>query len=236
MSSISEKSFGARLQKAYDLLTYVLSFLGFAPPREKDKPENLEILLDGIKVKNADVAQGNKAYTEAVSHRQDLFTSSPTSMKKLLSPILNAVVAQFGKKSVEYKMIAAIVKKIRASRVEKAPKPDDPDAKEKVSKSTRSYGSLTQLFNDIVTNLKQLPAYKPVNASITTEALEVLSTSLFESNKAVASTFGVRTKIIAERLAMYADLTDRVGRIKAHTKSHYGVSSNEYTLIKGLQI
>lgn len=234
---MSEKTFGAILQRGYDIHTHTSSYQGFLPPRDEDKPENQKILLDSITEINAGVIKCNDGYTDAVATRQNLFNDSPTSMTKLLALIIGAVVSQYNKNSVEHKLIAGIVKKIRSSRVEKAPKPDDPNAKEKISQSTRSYGSQTQLFNDIITTLGNFtPAYAPSNTAITLTALKALAKSMTDSNAAVASTFGARSKIIENRLAKYKELRESTGRIKAYTKSQYGVGSNEFKLIKGIEI
>ena len=234
MASTSENTFGAKLQRGSSLLTYVKTFEEFSPPRDQDKPDNLKILLDNILDANAKVAKGKQAYTLAVNQRQQMFKNSPASMLKMLSPINGSVVAQYGKDSVEYKLIAAIIKKIRSANIEKAPSnPDASKAEERISRSSRSYGSLTQYFKDIVTNLEQFDDFKPSNMKLSIENLTIFSDSLTEANQAVTLTYGERAKIIATRLALYADLKDRVSRIKGYTKSVYGNKSQEFKLIKG---
>jgi hypothetical protein len=219
------------------LITYVTSFLGFAPPRTEDKPENVTSLLDDIEASNKEVTGNSEAFKKAVDTRQSLFKGRTGSMSKLLAPIMGAIEAQYEKKSVEYKLLLGFVRKIRSSRVEKAPtNPDDADAKAKISASTRSYGSLTQHFDDIITNLEGFTAYKPTNTNITVESLTALSTSMKNANKALDGTFEKRSSAIDKRLALFADLKDRVQRIKAYTKSEYGFDSREFKLIKGIDV
>lgn len=237
MSTNSEKSFGARLRNGNTLVTYTGTFANFSPPREEDKPEQMKVLLTGIEDMNKEVTKASEAYSEAVANRQDVFKNSDDSMTRLLSPILGAVEAQYGKKSVQYKLISAVIKKIRASRVEKAPaNPDDPDAKEKIKNSTRSFGSLTQHFSDIITNLAQYPEYKPDNQKITVEGLTALLAKMKAGNDNVDLTFSKRSDLKAQRIALYDDFRERVGRVKAYAKSTYGNNSKEHKLIKGLVV
>ena len=237
MSSTSEQSFGARLQKGYNINTFTSNFPGYAPPREEETPASMKTFLDNLAGINSSVTKAKEGYTMAVKHRQDLFKEDESSMMKLLALIIGALDAQYGKGSKESTMIASIISRIRASHIEKAPtNPDDPDAKEKISRSARSFGSLTQNFNDIVTNLGEFEDYKPANPLIAITALKALSVSLLESNNNVAATFQARSDLIATRLSMYTELKDRTDRIKGNTKSQYGNNSKEHKLIKGIKI
>lgn len=236
MSSVSERSFGAKLRKAYTMVMYLGTFTNFNPPREEDKSEKLKTHLDDITTMNAEVAKAGETYRMAVAKRQLLFKDDPASMEKLLSPIMGAIESIYGKKSTEYKLISTLIKKLRSSKVEKPPKAEDPQAAAKISRSSRSFGSLTQHFNDIISNLEQFPGYTPANANISIASLKTLSKSLSESNQAVDTAFANRSDVINRRSKMYDDLRDRANRIKAHAKSVYGINSKEFKLIRGLDV
>jgi hypothetical protein len=237
MGSSSERSFGARLQKGYDLQTFIGSFAGYAAPREQETPASMKTLLDSISTANADVTKAKDAYSMTVSQRQKLFKDSETSMTKSLSQIAGAVKAQYGNNSKEAELISGFIARIRSAKVEKLPtNPDDPDAKELVSRSTRSYGAVTQIFSDIVTTLGEFDAFKPANSALTVVSLTALAKSLLESNLSIAGAFQTRSDIIAKRLALYSELTDRSNRIKNNVKSQYGNNSKEHKLVKGIAI
>ena len=95
---------------------------------------------------------------------------------------------------------------------------------------------MTQMFNDIISTVGQFTGYNPTNATIKIAGLQAISTQLTTLNNTVAQKIQVLKTARATRQNLYTDLKDRVQRIKSYVKAQYGLNSNEYKLIKGIQI
>jgi len=237
MSTSSESGFGPRLRNAQDILSYISGFTGYSPPRTQESVAGFGTLLTSIITANTTGATFKNTYAMAVSQRVNAFRGVPGSVEKLLPLIMGATESQFGRSSVEYKSVAAIVKRMRASRLIRPPvDPAHPESAVVVSSSENSYGSMTQFFNDLKTTLTGFTGYNPSNASIKLAALNTLSTALTTLNNAVATALLNLKNARSARTTAYDDLKDRVKRIKAYVKAQYGTSSNEYTLIKGINV
>lgn len=235
MPSQSELSFGARLLRANNLLTYLNNFEGYAPPRENETTSNLEQLLEKIADANEKESFARQNYEMAVVTRHKAFKTDDKSVFKLLAPIRGVVQAQYGKGSKEFKVIDTAVKNIRASKVVKKTVKDS-DVEVSVSTSEQSYGSITQYFTDLVNKLAQLEGYNPSNDTIKKNQLLDFVKDLNAMNKEVALTFHSLRSIKNLRRNLYNELAERVSRIKAYVKGNYGTQSEEYTLIKGMKI
>lgn len=237
MASTSENTFGAKLRRAQDLLTFITGFTGYAPPRTQETVAGITTLINAIVSTNATETSQQENYKAAVDARQAAFSKTTGSIEKLLSPIKGAVEAQYGKKSTEAAAINAIIKKMRATKLTKAPAdPTKPEQEKTISQSERSYGSMTQFFNDIVSNLTQFTAFNPSGNAIKIAALQTTAARLTTLNNAVAQKTQLLKTTRAARQSQYSDLKDRAQRIKAYVKSQYGNTSTEYSLIKRLSI
>jgi hypothetical protein len=237
MASTSETSFGAKLGKAQDLVTYITGFTGYAPPRAQESVASMTTLINSIVAINATESSQQENYKVAVNNRQAAFSKKTGSVDKLLSPIKGAVDAQYGKKSIEATTINAIIKKMRATKLIKVPAdPTKPEQAAAISQSERSYGSITQSFNDIINTLSQFTDYAPTNNTIKVATLQTLATQLTTLNNAVIQKIQPLETTRATRLTQYTDLKDRVQRIKSYVKAQYGNSSTEYNMIKGISI
>lgn len=237
MASTAENTFGARLRRAQDLLNYVQGFTGYAPPREQESIIPLTALINGIVTSNGNESTVEQQYKAAVDARQSAFKGTTTSVEKLLAPIKGAVEAQFGKKSTESVSISAIIKNMRSTKLVKPPvDPNSPTKEKTISQSERSYGSMTQMFNDIISTLGQFDGYNPTNAAIKIDGLQTTATQLTTLNDTIAQKIQVLKTARSSRQSLYTDLKERVQRIKSYVKAQYGINSNEYKLIKGIQI
>jgi hypothetical protein len=237
MASTVENTFGAKLRRAQDLLTYIQGFAGYAPPRAQESVANLTTLINSIVAANANETGIQQQFKAAVDARQANFKGTTTSVEKLLAPIKGAVEAQFGKKSTESVAITTIIKKMRSTKLVKPPvDPNAPAQVKTISQSERSYGSMTQLFNDIISTVGQFAAYNPTNNAIKIAGLQATSTQLTTLNNTIAQKIQVLKTARASRLTLYTDLKDRAQRIKSYVKAQYGINSNEYKLIKGIQL
>lgn len=242
MASTSETTFGARVANAEKISAALKTFTGFVAPTPETSVVNYDALIAALKTKNADVATRKTNYSAAVETRQKLFFKDNDSVLKLLSPISSALRAKLGKTAKPVTDVMALVVKIRGEKKAKPkdPKPADAQAeatKDTVSQSEKSYGSITQTFNDIVTSITTLATdYAPVNANIKLPALNTKLAAITAANTGAANTFALLKTSYVARVNVYDDLSDRTQRIKEQVKSQYGTSSTEYGLIKSLKV
>lgn len=241
MASNSEVTFGARVANAETISTHLKSFTGFVAPTTNTSIPNYDVLIASLKTENTGVATKKANYSAAVETRQKLFFKDKDSVLKTLSPVTSALRSKLGKTAKPVTDIAGLVVKIRGANKEKPkdPKPDEATGtkQDTVSQSERSYGSITQNFNDIVATLATLGTdYAPVNTVHKLPALQTKLTAITTANINATTTYGALKVGFDNRVNFYADLTERTQRIKEAVKSQYGVSSTEYKLIKGLRV
>lgn len=235
MASQSELSFGARLLRANNLLTYLSNFDNYLPPRSEEATEKFGELLKNISAANAKESGLQQKYNMAVSNRHNAFRADALSVFKILALIRGSVQAQYGKDSKEFTLINTAVNNIRVSKIVKKSSKSD-ELETSISKSEQSYGSLTQYFTDLVNKLSQLDSYNPSNTSLQIHSLQQFVEKLNELNQEVASTYHLLKISKNYRRGLYEELSERTNRIKAYIKSNYGTKSEQYTLIKGLRI
>ncbi len=242
MASTSEITFGSRVANAEKISASVKTFVGFVAPTPETTIPNYDALIVSLKTQNGDVATKKTNYSSAVETRQKLFFKNLDSIIKLLSPIASALRAKLGKTAKPVTDLMAIVVKIRGEKKAKPkdPKPTDAqvkETKETVSQSERSYGSITQNFNDIITTLTALGTdYAPAPVTLKLPALNTKLTAITAANIGAANTFALLKTSYATRTNVYDDLSERTQRIKEQVKSQYGNSSTEYKLIKSLKV
>lgn len=237
MVSTSENSFGAKLRKSQDLVTFISGFTNYNPPRKQESVAAMTELISSIIATNATESSQRENYKQAVDSRQTAFSKTKGSVEKLLSPIKGAVESQYGKKSTEASAVNSTIKRMRATKLTKAPSDPTKETQEKtISQSERSYGSMTQFFNDIVNTLTQFPEYDPSSDPIKIAALQETATQLTTLNNNVAQKIQQLNSTRTRRQDLYSELKDRVQRIKSYVKAQYGNNSPEYNLIKGISI
>jgi hypothetical protein len=237
MSSTSEKSFGARLRKFQDAIQFANTWQGFSPPRPEESLIELSKLIDLLIKGNSNEAATELEYSNAITVRQNLFIRKPESIDKLLVPIRGAVEAQFGKQHGTVKNIVGIITKMRNSKLVKLPKDAaNPDAKDAISQSEKSYGSKTQYFSDIVTAIESTQDYTSSNPRLTVAALQDKVNELHTANDLVATNLQKIRTIRSVRDVNYSDLAERMTRLKAYAKSQYGIKSAEYKSLTALGI
>jgi hypothetical protein len=235
--SFTESSFGARLGKARELLIFIQGFQGYNPPRLEENPEHLNQLVEGVSNLNQQVANTLEGYREVTNERQGIFRESPDSVIRILTQVRAAVEAQYGKKSVQSRDLVAIIRKIRGTKITKAPKTLETDQQiASVSVSQLSYGSLTQSFGDLISTMNQFNGFQSSNQSLTIQGLTDKLTTMQTLNNAVATNVQALSVFRSQRITNYDDLKDRVQRIKAYVKAQYGPKSQEYNLIKGIKV
>lgn len=234
MASTSEKTFGSRLTNAQKLATHLATFTDYVPAIPECALDAYDTLITDITATNTALATAFANFATSAEARQQLFSKSPDSMIKRLSPIASYVKALYGKTSKEADLVVALVNKLRGEKTDKYKKDE---TGEWVSQSQRSYGSMTQNFSALIDTLTSFGAtYAPSTDNIKIVKLKALLTQLTTSNEAVTQTYGILKTQQDNRAEQYDTLTTRSSRIKETVKSIYGTSSTEYKLIKGLKI
>lgn len=233
MASTSERSFGARLRHAQDLTAYLSGFVNYNPPRPEETIDSVNTLISNMVAANSEETVVQQTYNGFVTNRYETFRTNDLSLFKILSPIRNSVVAQYGKDSVQYKQIDTIIGKIRSKKLNKVINAEN-YTEAKVSQSEQSYGSSTQFFSDLVNTLSTFPNYNPTRPELKVAQLQVFLASLTDLNNSVAVNYQKLKAAKTVRREFYIDLAARGTRIKAYVKANYGASSSEYGLIKNL--
>jgi hypothetical protein len=237
MKSISEQTYGARLENAKKLFTTISSFANYQASRTEDSLVEFQKLIQDCEKDNNTVATGLSEYTMAVDKRSKAFSNKEANaMDKLLSPIAKAVAGQYDKTSKEYNSIAGIISRMRSQKLEKAPSNPTEDKKETISKSELSYGSKMQNFKDLIATLETFGNFNPVNPAIKIEALKARVTELETLNTAVNAKLAPLTLARGKRKEVFEELSKRTQRIKANVSSQYGNSSDEFKQVKGLKV
>ncbi len=235
MASNRESSFGARLLRAQQLGSYISNFQNYAPPRMEESVSGYSELLNQIVLVNTEEAQLRQQYNTAVTNRINAFRKDEASVIKILPLIRGQILAQYGKNSIEFNQIDRIITNIRDTRITIKPATEStPELK--ISQSEQSYGSLTQYFNELVTNLAQLPGYSPSNPALQIAQLHDFAAQINQMNIEAALRFQLLRDSRNRRRTNYKELKERTLRIKSYSKANYGINASEYTLIKGLQI
>jgi len=235
MTTNRESSFGARLLRAQELATYIGQFQNYAPPRMEESVGSFTELVNQTAWSNTEETQFRQQYNTAVTNRGKAFRKEKGSVLKLLPLIRGQVLAQYGKDSVEFNQIEAIIVNIRDTRIIIKPATENTPEKT-MSQSEQSFGSLTQYFSNLVSNLVQLPGYNPSNPMLQIEYLQNFVAQINQMNIEAAMRFQQLRESRKRRNDNYEMLHDRAQRIKNYVKANYGVDSSEYTLIKSLRI
>ena len=237
MASISENTFGAKLRNAQDLLNIIKGFKDYTPPRDQESVTGLTTLINSIISSNTRLSSVLQQYKSATASRQVAYRGSSTSIDKILAPIKGAVDAQYGKKSTESLSISSAIKSMRATKLLKAPQDPTKETQDKgISQSERSYGSLIQSFSNLISMLGQFRGYNPSNNNLKISGLESTVLQVNTLNNLVIQKFQELKTSQTTRNSLYFDLNERVQRVKSYVKAQYGMTSNEYKMIKGLKI
>jgi hypothetical protein len=258
MNAYSEQSFGARLLRAEELLQHIKTFSNYNPPHTEDSTASIANLLADINEANDKETDEEIAYRDIIEARREAYWTGKESVKKLLSPLRAAVQTQYTKHSPEYEHVLNHIRKLRnhqglskkttvTSEAEganggAAGNGAGENATEEavddtsISHSEQSFGSLHRHFADLVLELKKFQNYNPDNAALKMLALENRVTALYAMNNEAYSHFTALRDQRLERRNLYKELEKRVQSIKAYVLATYGIESNEYATIKGIEV
>jgi hypothetical protein len=251
MSNFSEKSFGARLMRAQNVLTHIQNLSQYNPPEADQGKAAFASFLDDIGEANTTESELEQQYKAKTEARRLAFKENTLSIIKILPQIRGAVEAKFSKKSQEYKMVSSIIAKIRDVKVgneavaenqgqenegEEGGSGEEDNSLDSISKSQQSYGSLLGYFNELVAALSKMNGYAPANAALQVAQLQAFAESLDVLNQNVMQKAYELHEQRKERLGLYRDLSGRVQKIKAYVKSEYGATSDQYEQIRAIEV
>ena len=234
MASISENSFGKRLDNAKALATHIQSFGNYTELNVELSLASLNGKITELSNNNTEVATKLQSYSIAVDAKQKIFTKEPNSIIKIVTPVIANVRSIFGKNSKEAQNVSNLVTKIRGIKVAK---PSVGATTENMSQSERSYGTILQTFSDLIATLDTLGTnYSPANAECSATELKQKRDLASQINTNSIQEFG-QLKIAREsRIVKYEQLSMLCQRFKETVKAQYGTQSTEYKLVKGLKI
>lgn len=233
MSSTTERSFGSRIEKAKKLKTLISGFQNYQPASGEFSMDDFQETINTAEILNPQVATALFNYRQVVALRRDIYTKSPLSIKRIITPINAYQRAKFGKTSATYLTTRLLVLKIRGEKLKTDAKVDT----ETHSISQQSYGSILLNFQNLINDIETLGGlYDPANQTIKLTKLVNLITQAAASNEQVTLAFGVLTPKQDQRIAAFNNLSEKAQRIKAFVQSQYGIDSSEYKLVKGLNI
>ena len=234
MASISENSFGKRLDNAQALATHIQSFGNYTELNAELSVSNLNSKVQELLNNNAEVASKLQSYSMVVDAKQKIFTKESNSIAKIVTPVIANVRSIFGKNSKEAVNIANLVTKIRGIKVAK---PSVGATTENVSQSERSYGTILQTFSDLIVTLETFGGnYSPANSECSATNLKQKRDLATQINTNSIQEYG-QLKIVREsRIVKYDGLSKLCQRLKETVKAQYGTQSTEYKLVKGLKI
>lgn len=240
MSTVSEKTFGARLNNAFSIATVISTLPDYNTDLQELQPANFTAFLNSVANANIQRTDAESAYTNAVAERQNVFRKDNLSIMKLLVPIKSSVQARYGKKSTEFDKITTAIKKMRSAKPVEYNKEDinDPNINivVKVSQSHLSFGSITEAFTDLVQKMQGFPNYDSPRPELTLGALQAKVAQLNSLNRTVDATITNYKLQQKARTNNYVLISERAAKIKALLLSLYGKDSVAYTSVAKLAV
>ena len=234
MASISETSFGKKLENAQALATHLQSFNNYAELNAELSVANLNNKVQELLNNNALVASKLQSYSISVEAKQNIFTKLPNSIAKIVTPVVANVRSIYGKSSKEVEIVSSYISKIRGIKVAKSNVTDEQNA---VSQSERSYGTMLQTFSDLIVALESLGTnYTPANSECSIANLKQKRDLATQFNTTAVEDFGQLKMARETRTTKYEALSALCQRLKETVKAQYGTQSVEYKLVKGLKI
>ncbi|MDN3676034.1 hypothetical protein QWY90_01770 [Flavobacterium paronense] len=235
MNSKSRASFSSRLTEGEKLIEYLNTFTNYNPGEAELTAAAFQTQTTELHAVQEEHTTKHFDYSKAALDRRKLFDKDDESISKLLPPIRANVRGKLGSDSQQYHDIRTLVLKIRGQgrRINIT----ENSKETTISRSEKSYGSQLIYFGDIITLLTKFgDNYKPINDKISLSKLQdLLNNATFATNN-VSQKLAVYKPLIASRQKGFIQLSATAKRIKDMILSQYGLDSNEYKMVKGLNI
>lgn len=230
MASTSERTFAQRYTKARALVEYLNTLPAYAASAVELETSKLSDFLDSIETANSDVASKLSAVQTIRDERFTLYKGDAGLIKRA-AQIRDyiASVLPSGKKARDFSKAQKLVQKMRGKRLTKKPPAGENGVTPKtISVYETSFGSLLGTGRELLEVIKTVPGFNPGNANITVAGFEGFLDTADAKNNSVAQQYEQYDNSVEARGALYADLQDRVTKIKLAIAAQYGKDSNEY--------
>jgi len=237
MVSKVESGFLAKLDKARGLVSMCSEFYNFNPPGLEENPEAMNKIIGRLHDSYISEMGLIDQYQDAVDIRLKAYKFEENSIEELCVPISNTSQAFLGKDSSGFKTINNFIKKIRASKLVKVTiDPNQSDSQNAISNAEKTFEAMLELFAGLVNTLAQFSIYKPSRNDLKVENLKAFIDKVSGLNKSVVSSYNDLSSTRTKRKILYEELKSRIQKIKSYVKSNYGITSDEYNMIKGIRV
>lgn len=233
----SKNSFSSKLRQAQDGASIIKGFKNYTPPRIEESVEGFQAFINIVAQTNQSETNLMKEYRLLVDERQLAFFRESDSVERLFPALKAVIAAQYGKKSVETRVLKTISNRMRYTKVTKIVKDETgTDQERSYGVSEKTFGSMAKNFNDFVTTISGFDSYKPEDELFKLEKLNEILTNVNRLNDAIAEKKSQLQTIKNDRESVYYELSDRWQRIKSYVRGKYGSDSNEYNQIRSINL
>ncbi len=236
--SLKKAGFAERLQRARDMFSILKGFEGYNPPRTEESLEGFQAFIETLVMANKTVTDRNGGKRFKVSDRRDIYFDSVDSVMKMFTNIMLYIKSKYGQKSTEYAILKTIMNKMKTTKIVKsvnAESAGDQNNRKHYNRSDRSFGSLTQYFQDFITTVLKFEGYNPDVEEYRPAGLQELLVKINKLNDEVATHKSELKTVQDERIVLFNELRDRSNRIKFYVKFKYGSDSTEYNQIRSFR-
>jgi len=236
--SLKKAGFAERLQRARDMFSILKGFEGYNPPRTEESLEGFQAFIETLVMANKTVTDRNGGKRFKVSDRRDIYFDSVDSVMKMFTNIMLYIKSKYGQKSTEYAILKTIMNKMKTTKIVKsvnAESAGDQNNRKPYNRSDRSFGSLTQYFQDFITIVLKFEGYNPDVEEYRPAGLQELLVKINKLNDEVATHKSELKTVQDERIVLFNELRDRSNRIKFYVKFKYGSDSTEYNQIRSFR-
>lgn len=234
MPSVSERTYGQRYTKAVGLVEYLKLIPTYSPDNADIEVAAFDTFLSTVQTANETVATKQSELMNDRESRLVLY-KGPEGLIKLCGKVRDYVASidPKGRNAADYKKISKTIMRMRGQRLKKKPDAPTPPVEgstepKKVSVSEQSYGSVLEMGVSVVEVVKAKAGYAPSNAALTVVSLNTFMDNLYAKNRSVLSKAEVYDNAVDVRVNLYADLKQRISKIKFTLASQFGKQSNEY--------
>lgn len=234
MASVSEKTFGQRLQQARNLHALIEGLADYRPSNNDITAESFGSFIDSVDKANSQAVSGNAALSEARNARIEAYHGSAGLVK--FSAMVRDFIASLpgGRTAQAFKNVQRECQKMYNYHKPKKEKPGaEPSKEEKktISKSEQSFGSIIQCAKHIHEIIKSVNGYAPSNPALTVQGYGQFIANLEALNENASKLLIARNAALDARSKLYegADsLKVRMRMIKDYIASNYGKDSKVY--------
>jgi len=232
--SVSEKTFGQREAKGYQINVMIQPEAAYAPPDPTISKIKYPLFMAGITTSNNLVGSTIVTLKDKRAVRIEIYHGK-SGLKKLVARMRDYVASlPGGKKTASFKMLQRICQKLNNYKKPKKVKikaVPDPEAAKEHSTSEQSFGSIYRLGMDALEVIKQVIGYLPSPPELTILGFTTFMGTVLTSDNDVAEAYNEWDNAVETRYALYegdAGLREKIQQIKNYIAGQYGKDSNLY--------